>query len=370
MRTVLFDYQAFAMQRVGGVSRYFAELIAHLRRRAVVLAQVPLVYSDNVYATDLLGIAPRPALYRYGKRGARLAHAWANGSNQRALRRALSVAQDPIVHPTYYHPYVTTLRGSHKLVVTVYDMTHERFPEVLPDPVTVRNKRTVMESADAIIAISESTKRDIAEFYPHLQEKTTVIHLAGSLTGPAKDGVSIDPSFERPYVLFVGSRSHYKNFTGCAHAVSSLVPQYPDLLLVCAGGGALTKEEHELLASLGIGDRTQQVEVDDTQLAGLYARAEAFVFPSRYEGFGLPVLEAMACGAPCLLSETSSLPEVGGDCALYFDPANVDGIAQVLDQVLGNDSLAQRLRESGFERARQFSWDACARKHEEVYSAL
>jgi len=354
------------MQRVGGVSRYYAEIISHLCSSQILNVAVPIVYSDNDYAQQMLGIMRRPGLYRYRKSGARLAHRLPDSVNRRHFERAADTSSDAILHPTYFNPYILTRRGSHKLVVTVYDMTHERFGN-LPDPETVQNKRMMMEAADIIIAISQSTKNDIVELYPQYADKIEIIHLAGSLSrSPESEGARA----ESPYVLFVGSRAGYKNFPVCARAFAGVLPDWRDLQLVCAGGGPFSSSELGLFKELGIEQNVSNLQVDDAGLSNLYSHATVFIFPSKYEGFGLPALEAMACGVPCLLSSVTSLPEVGGDAALYFDPQGADELAGVLARVLGDRSLAEEMQRAGFNRAAQFTWERTARLHEEVYRSL
>ena len=367
MCTVLYDYQAFAMQHIGGVSRYFAELAAHVGQEEGIEARVPVRFSDNLYAQEILGIKRRPGFYRYRTHGARFLHALTDQLNQRALISALTTADNPIIHPTYYHPYVLSIRKPHRLVVTVYDMIHELFPDDLPDPVTVQRKKRLMDAADVIIAISHSTKSDIARLYPELESKTTVIHLAGSLE---PNHIEATPLTTNPSVLFVGSRTVYKNFRILARSFAQIAPEFPGLELVCVGGGAFTRDEQTLLQALTIHDRCRQVTVSDSDLAQLYTQATLFVFPSLYEGFGLPVLEAMACGAPCLLSNTSSLPEVGGDAACYFDPDDGEALADTLAQLLADKAARDQMRNAGSLRAQQFSWEKSAQQHGEVYRAL
>jgi glycosyltransferase involved in cell wall biosynthesis len=125
-----------------------------------------------------------------------------------------------------------------------------------------------------------------------------------------------------------------------------------------------------LFRELGIEHNTVHLQVDDEGLSNLYSHAQAFIFSSKYEGFGLPVLEAMACGTPCVLSNVTSLPEVGGDGALYFNPESADELSQVIARVLNDSTLAEEMRRNGFERATQFTWEKTARLHEEMYRSL
>ena len=137
--------------------------------------------------------------------------------------------------------------------------------------------------------------------------------------------------------------------------------------LVCAGGGTFTSLERKEIERLRLTDKIIQMDTDDTVLAYLYTRAQAFVFPSLYEGFGIPILEAFACGCPVLLSKRSCLPEVGGDAARYFDPASVSNLVEILTEVLEDSSLANDMRTDGLNRLKLFSWDNTALKTIETY---
>jgi glycosyltransferase involved in cell wall biosynthesis len=179
----------------------------------------------------------------------------------------------------------------------------------------------------------------------------------------------VPPPVQAPprYVLFVGRRDGYKDFATLADAFAGL----PDdgTVLVAVGGGRFTDAELARLARLGIAGRTRHVEADDSALPAWYAGALAFVFPSRYEGFGLPTLEAMASGTATVLADSSSHPEVGGDVARYFPPGDSDSLCQVLAEILGDERLRASLARKGVSRAAEFTWVAAARATAAVYAA-
>jgi glycosyltransferase involved in cell wall biosynthesis len=233
--------------------------------------------------------------------------------------------------------------------------------------------RAYLAAATRVIAVSEKTREDVLRFYPVDPERVDVIHHA---TNPdtfyeERDDEGLKRLAERwgfrePYLLFVGGRiSFYKNFDGLAAGYARSKCR-DDVQLVVAGKKWLPEEE-ELLARLGLGDRVRLVEnPDDDDLRRLYNHAVAYVFPSLHEGFGIPLLEAMACGTPVLAADTAVFREVAGAAALYFDPYDPDAIAAALEAVL-DPAVRSRLIGLGRDRLRQFSWDKAARQTEQVY---
>ena len=159
-----------------------------------------------------------------------------------------------------------------------------------------------------------------------------------------------------PYLLYVGNRERYKNFTWLLPAIAPLLQQR-NVALICAGGGAFNLEEQMLIQSLHIGAYVKQQPIDcDRMLQQLYQSAQAFLFPSLYEGFGIPILEAFACRCACVLSNTSSLPEIAGEAAIYFHPESNESIINAVEQVISNDTLRNQLINAGSQRISNFSW--------------
>ena len=169
-------------------------------------------------------------------------------------------------------------------------------------------------------------------------------------------------------LLFVGSRFGYKNFDGFANAVVPLLNQDKDLHVHCAGGGRFAYEEHRFLQRLGVRSRFTQSDPTDEQLITLYKTARAFVAPSRYEGFGIPIIEAFSCGCPCATSDSSCFPEIAGEAAVYFDPDSPESMAEALRKILYDDIFRGSLIARGFERAKAFSWEKTAMQTVAVYA--
>lgn len=366
---VLYDHQIFSYQAFGGASRYYCELMASFARAGTPAFELGVAASPNAY----LAAAP---FYRGARtaKGGTAAFLATYARNELATLRAARHAHD-LLHATFYDPGVLrNVRGG-KLVVTVLDMIPELFPEMFDVTSTygrfvtkrwIDGKRTLCERADAILAISEHTKRDLVAFYGLDPARITVTHLGNNLTGGAD--APRPGGFPARYVLYVGTRNTYKNFAFFIDAVAPLLDADPELGVVCVGGGPFTPDEAKRFARHA--RRVIQRSVRDDELAACYGHAAAFVFPSRYEGFGIPILEAFACGCPALLANASCFPEIAGDAALYFDPADRDSLQDALTRVLADETLRQELRAKGLARAAPFTWDRTARETLAAYEAV
>ena len=359
---VLFDHQIFSYQRFGGASRYYHELINELHATPGVDVELAVARSPNEYlrtASYFHGTSTSP-----GGTGTFLA---TYARNEVATRLAARRPHD-VVHATFYDPLASHYRGP--LVITVLDMIPEHFPEFfdltgmygrLVTKRWIEGKRTLCERADAILSISENTKRDVVKFYGIDPDRITVTHLANRLT--ADEATPRVVGLPERYVLFVGTRNTYKNFGVFLQGVAKAA--FP---IVCIGGGAFDASEQAQIKALGL--HAIQRNVADHELPGCYAHASAFVFPSRYEGFGIPVLEAMACGAPTILANASCFPEIAEDAASYFAPDDPADLARVLERVVGDRRVADDLRTRGRVRAASFTWEATAARTLAVYQGL
>ena len=230
-----------------------------------------------------------------------------------------------------------------------------------------------LRAADAVIAVSECTKRDAVRFYGIPEEKITVIYEGvNPRFRPASPETiaSVRARYNLPehFILYVGTIEPRKNLTALLEAFHHLLATH-DLRLVIVGKKGWLYEGFFLrLRELGLEDRVIFTGyVPDEDLPAIYSAAELFVFPSLYEGFGLPVLEAMACGVPVICSNTSSLPEVAGDAALLVDPTDVRALAGAMEQALTDEALRVTLRARGIERAQRFTWARAAQETMQVY---
>jgi glycosyltransferase involved in cell wall biosynthesis len=354
---VRFDDQIFTMQRQGGISRYFVELIGEFNKTTElgVKPQLGWRWTHNAHALEAsLG---KPLRVLGGSTGHTLR--WAN--------RTFSARQAgaDIVHHTYYRAGYLPKRSTPPTVVTVYDMTPELFPDLFPKGNPHLCKREYVRRATLVLCISESTRRDLLRTYGSVEAPTIVTHL----------GVShrFAPGAPRPswwpgsYVLFLGNRGGYKDFGVAIESFAEMAPRQRSTMLVAVGGGTFTADEEALISRWGLRDQVVQRDSSDKELPGVFAGARAFVFPSRYEGFGLPTLEAMACGTPTVLADSSSHPEVGGDAALYFPPGDTSALAAQLSRLLSDEAFRRDLSEKGIARAGRFTWGRTAEVTAEAY---
>jgi glycosyltransferase involved in cell wall biosynthesis len=258
-------------------------------------------------------------------------------------------------------------------VVTVADMIYEKFPDLYrgfySHRFRVLRKRCVL-AADAVLCISEATRDDVRDFYGISPDRLHVVHLAHSdFFRPLVHAEQLLPSPVRtPFFLYVGSRTHHKNFTDLIKAFSRW--KGPDKARLLVVGAPWSLSESRLLAELGVNDMVDLwTHVDDTLLCALYNQASAFIYPSIYEGFGIPLLEAMACGCPVIASRIATTVEITGDCPIYFEIDQTDSLVCAFDTVLGEGRGSPRVR-AGLEHTKNFSWDKTASGTLDVYRLL
>jgi len=342
---VLIDDQIFVSQVRGGVSRYFAELMKYVRRGEapdVELVQ-PWRWTRNVHAEEagLAATLPTPV----GRRPFVL---------RTANRIPCAQGRPDVVHHTYYNCKYLRLEPSALRVVTVYDMIPEIFPELFPAGNPHEGKREFVEAADLVLCISTSTRDDLVRLYGVPTAPVVVTPLGVDYS--FRPGLPPLPSLPSPYVLFVGNRKAYKDFDVLVEAFASLAARHADVRLVVVGGLPFDRAEEETLRRKGIRERVYRTSLSDSDLPAAYANASCFVFPSRYEGFGLPTVEAMAAGCPVILADSSAHPDVGGEAAVYFPPGDSEALGVALSRVHSDAALRRVLSERSLLRAAAFSW--------------
>ena len=359
---IAYDHQIFGWQKYGGISRYFYELAQNIATLEGVDVRVvsPLYVNEYLAKSGFpVGGIRAPQIRRTGRIYRAL--------NQLLVPSALRRFNPDIIHETYYSFHGAAPKHS-RVVITVHDMIHELFPESfsLWDK-TSSEKAAAARRADHIICVSENTRKDLIRLLDIDPVKTSVVYHGFELLAPPSGGRHV----KSPYILYVGSRSGYKNFVMLLKAFASLPFLMADFELVAFGGGAFRADEQSLIHELGGGKiKARQISGDDELLADLYAGASAFVYPSVYEGFGIPPLEAMSCGCPVICANTSSLPEVVGSAAKLFDPSSADSLMDALSQVLLDSSGRKILIERGKDQVKLFSWQKCAQETLSIYQAL
>ncbi|MEI7431502.1 MAG: glycosyltransferase family 1 protein [Betaproteobacteria bacterium] len=365
---VAFDHQIFLLPEYGGISRYVCSLakgLVDIQKGVETRIVAPLHFNAHLQESEGVPVT--------GFRVPRINHTGriVAGLSQFAAKVALRAFHPDVVHETYYSRDGAAPPRC-PVVVTVYDMIVERFPAMFSrEAPGTELKRASVERADYVLCISESTKRDLIELFDYPEEKISVVYL-GYEKFPFFAGLQKNASMSqidtRPYFLYVGSRAEYKNFKSLLQAIASSRQLKDHFRLVCFGGGPFSPDENELIKELGFSEsQVTQVGGGDETLANLYANAAAFVYPSLYEGFGIPPLEAMSLGCPVLCSNTSSLPEVVGDAGEYFDPSRIDSIADAIERVMDSSATRASLVANGMKRCASFSWARCAEETLAVY---
>jgi glycosyltransferase involved in cell wall biosynthesis len=226
--------------------------------------------------------------------------------------------------------------------------------------------------ADCIIAISANTKKDLVNHFKIAPEKIKVIYLGNSLAQKDIDAQVQINSSNTPYLLYIGSRKgQHKNLKLFAQAMGQVLREEKELNIIFGGGGAFSKEEELLFDEIGIREKVSYAPIHgDQSLIALYKNAALFVYPSLYEGFGLPVLEAFSCGTPCVISEGSSIQEVGEKAAVYFNPTDTDSISSSVMNTYRNEKKQKELIQAGYERSKKFSWDIMLEETINTYKSL
>ena len=357
---ILYDGAIFGNQAAGGINRYFAELISHLPAEFAPILTTYKTHPTNWPSHPNLRVY-KGALFPPQRVARRLG---------RYYFRALTPLLKPqIVHPTYYSTMAVKRLNSYGCpsVLTVYDFIHDLFdPWFSHQHLDAQIQNQAIADADAILCISHHTCADLLNRFPQFENKTTVTHLASDISFALTQ--NDEPAPDAPYFLFVGARPPYKNFDGLARAFARVAQNAPPDLRLVVVGAPFTDGEKQLLDQLKILWRVEaRQNISDAQLARLYHRALAFVYPSHYEGFGIPPLEAMTCQTVVIAANNSSIPEVVGDAALLFDSKNMDELAGLMESVWRGEIDRAALIERGRQRAAQFSWGQTAAQTATVY---
>jgi glycosyltransferase involved in cell wall biosynthesis len=364
---IFYDHQAFSLQDAGGVSRYQYELIRNLQ------------FSSEVQIELLMGLNASVMPFSKLHNGQTKVFSWRAGLRPGYPRYALNELMSSVVAPArgkfdIYHamlyrsiPFVR--RG--RLVVTHHDCTHERFPQLFHNASFImQRKRDLFSRADAIICVSGASRRDLLHFYDVAEEKTHIVHHGFSSLSLAPPLAEAAGDSTVPYLLYVGSRTEYKNFALLLEAFSrsGLAGDYR---LLVVGGGAFSAEEESRISSLGLSDWITAIpKAGEATLARAYRDAALFVYPSLYEGFGFPPLEAMSLGCPVLVLRTSSLPEICGDAVFYFENSDADELSNTLVSTLRDAQGIETKRRLGEQQVRLYDWSRTASSTLNVYRAL
>jgi len=365
---VSFDSQIFAMQPYGGISRYFTRIAKGLLSLEQQVGIFAPLYQNN----HLLSLSNEIVFGRhtdgFPPKTLRLLLAY----NYFRSRSRIEKWKPDVVHETYFARYASAPQGC-PTVITVYDMIHELFANEMPVTAnTAALKRIAVDRADAVICISENTKLDLMRLHGVPASKIFVVHLGfDHFVARQKSPHLSDDIRSKPFLLYVGHRAGYKNFSGFLKSVAASKKLISDFDIVAFGGANFSFSELRLIKSLGFAEgQVRHKSGSDVILGNLYNLARAFVYPSRYEGFGIPPLEAMAHCCPVISSNTSSMPEVIGSAGEYFNPVDIDDMCLAIERVVYSDSRINELRILGGKQLTSYSWDKCSKETLGVYHSL
>jgi len=365
---ILFDAQIFCNQKFGGISRYFSELMVGIKNDPHFENALHKFYTDNKHLQT----------YSFSKfssfinlpyfRGKARINKFLVNQQQQTINKLLRDGKYNVFHPTYYDTeFLKYLPKNKPFVLTVHDMIHELLLDKLENiHKETTDKQVLIPKASHIIAVSENTKQDILSLYPKINaDKISVIYHGNSL----KNSNSLKTKLTYRYFLYVGLRNSYKNFNWLLQNIAPYLKKN-QLNLVCAGGEYFNDAELLLIKQLNIEDQIHHVSISsDLYLVSLYKNAIALIFPSLYEGFGIPILEAFSCECPVILNNNSSLPEIAKDAALYFNVENPEGLLNHMNNIQGIE-VRNRLIEKGKLQLKNYSWEKSVQEHLKIYQSF
>lgn len=360
---IFYDGAIYHSQKAGGINRYFTQIIHNLPETYQPTLVCPRNNMDYFPTHSNLNLVTTE-LFKPIQLSAR----WMRWKFQREFE----LTSHNFVHPTYYSTLTwKNIHQCHKpIVLSVWDFIHEIFPESM-DPSGEHRllKKRAIQKAELIICISRNTKNDLLKFYgDNLEDKVFVTPLASSIT--IDQSYNEKPVPDLPYFLYVGSRAPYKGFNTLLKAYSRVLSYEPEVRL-CVVGDAFTQDESIQMELLKVSKKVINVGiVDDNHLAKLYRCSLAFVYPSDYEGFGIPPLEAMACGTPVIAANSSSLPEVVGNAGLLFQPGNLHDLEDRLLSLLNSSTNRNKLVEAGYRQSKLFNWKTTVQQTLQIYQKL
>jgi glycosyltransferase involved in cell wall biosynthesis len=365
---IAYDYQIFSGQGYGGISRYFHQLSEGILKTENELRIFSPIHRNNYIKNLEKGVVKGIWLNKFhlGRGGDRVV----SGLNRLISKPMIKNYKPDIVHETFYSKHSVSPTNT-PIIITVYDMIHELFDFYQPPYHRGWDEKNVsINRADHIICISHNTRKDLIRLFGVDERKISVVHL-GFERSNSLESVNKNINGGRPYLLYVGWREWYKNFPRFLKAVAQSERLIKDFNIVAFGGGPFTDKEIKLMSDLGFNEnQIEHVSGSDEMLASYYTQAAALVNPSLYEGFGYTPLEAMSYNCPVISSNTSSMPEVIGSAAEYFDPESVDGMTFSIEKVVYSKSLSNELTDKGKERCKLFPVQKCVDDTLEIYRKL
>ena len=359
---VAFDDQIFLAQKRGGVSKYFVELIEHLPKFGVT----PIILSDETNNLHLIESGLVKARSPKNKFTDALSYlSWRTFGAPNTTPKLLP--KFDVLHHTFTNKKYLDLSAPLRLT-TIHDMTPELYPEYFPLGNPHLAKKEYCSKVDGLISISESTTKDLTKVYSEIDlPPISVIHHGIGEQFFSDLNAPID--LPDKYLLFVGVRKGYKDFDLALRAFAELHSSNKSHQLVVVGGGPFSKNELKQIDELDLSEKVHHIFPSDNQIVNVYKQADALLFPSHYEGFGFPTLEAMAVGTPVVLAKNSCMEEVGGPSALYFETGNLDEFVEKIN-VATDKEFRSTYSKLAIDHAKKFTWEETARKTADFYFRL
>jgi len=356
MNDIFLDGKVFGYGRHGGIGRMHYEIAKGVSPQLAVTLFHGLYIDEYNWDKSTL-VDNVGADWRWTFKGSASAREVLERFWLDRVWNGFSSNRNAIYHSSYYR--MPTNINNQKLLVSDFDCVHERYPELFSNASSViQMKAKALQKADLIATISESSKKDLIRFHQVSEEKIRVVHLGvSSFFSPGK---AFEKSQSRPYLVYVGSRAAYKNFK-LLHDVfrKGKVRGYD--LVVVGGECALATE------TLPSGGEIRWCSADDYQLRAIYRGAAVFIYPSLYEGFGIPPLEALACGCPVVASDIPVLREVLGDVVEYFDPLSEDALIDAIKQAIKNKNMKAI---PSIKHIEQYTWERVSASFLKIYKGL
>ena len=357
---ILYDYQSFHYMRHGGISRYTYELIKH----ALSCKELEVYLFAGIFwtAAEIEQFKNDCSDYYGFRRSSFLSPSKFLGIMNRLLFANYHHRKTfDIYHPTMFLNLYPDFKG--KRILTVHDLIGSYYPEDAAGTISTRLTQIGSTKASKILATSEHTKLDLMNILKVPEEKIKVTYLANPLTVEVKE----ERIIKEDYLLHVSGPGIHKNFIALLKAYSNSKFLRFNFKIVKFGINKLNEAEKDIVKRNKLENKIVVLLGSDQILANLYKYASVFVFPSLYEGFGIPPLEAMHYGCPVVVSNRSSIPEIVGDAGLYFDPENQEEIIEKCETLLSNSDLREKFISKGYLQEKKYSWEKCFDETLSVY---
>ena len=375
---ILYDYQPFDIQRSGGVSNVFAMLVDEVKKHETVA--VGMASTTNLYMLAQGYPSEEETLARLINAGKIDPNTPVDGIDWKKVNKvytknAIKRLDYDVFHPTHYNPYFLEYGIDKPYVVTIHDLAFERMRDYIQfnEQMCLKdfdNRRDIMASASKVVAISQATKKDIIDIYKVPESKIEVVYNAYR---EMPENYEYNRPFDFPYILYVGTRQgplNYKCFIPFFNQIVPFMKEHKDFKLICTGQ-KFTKFELDMFRQYGLEDRVECHYLNEHGLNNLYHHALCFVFPSEFEGFGLPILEAYKNDCPALLNDIPVFHEVAGDCGQYFDITDGKSLNENLERIFSmkeDDRNALILKQK--ERLPLFTAEKMAEGYINVYKCV